>query len=110
MIRSYLPQPPGMQDGTPNCDADSLMMMKISHGAAYVLEHTIYIIDISELWAYACKASISSGRKASTGRRTYHGLYIRMRDGIKLVKLKLVLRSNIDICSFVLGTIAVLRC
>ena len=55
VICSYLLQPPGMQDGTPSCNADSLMvmmmMMMIPDGAAYVGKDTIYIMDISELWA-----------------------------------------------------------
>lgn len=41
-----------MQDGTPSCNANSLMMMT-SDRAAYVVGYTIYIMDISELWAYA---------------------------------------------------------
>ena len=61
VICSYLLQPPGMQDGTPSCNADSLMvmmmmmmmmmMMIIPDSAAYVGKDTIYIMDISELWA-----------------------------------------------------------
>ena len=48
----YLLQPPGMQDGTPSCNADSLtMMMMIPDSAAYVGKDTIYIMDISGLWA-----------------------------------------------------------
>lgn len=99
---------PGMQDGTPNCDAESLMM--ISNSDAYFAGYSIYIMDISELWAYACDEVVSIYRKASIGRKTYHGLYIRMRNGIKLVEFELVLRSNVDICTFILGTIAVLWC
>lgn len=51
---SYLLQPPGMQDGTPSCNADSLMtttMIMIPESAAYVGKDTIYIMDISGLWA-----------------------------------------------------------
>lgn len=36
VIRSYLLQPPGMQDGTPSCNADSLIMM-IPDSAAFLL-------------------------------------------------------------------------
>ena len=97
-----------MQDETPNGDADSLIMMPNS--AAYVVGYTVYIMDISELCAYACGTNVSTNRKASTETRTYHGLYIRMRNGIKFVKFELMLRSNVDICSFVFGTIAVLWC
>lgn len=98
-----------MQEGTPNCDADSLNMM-IPNSTAHIIGCTIYVMDISELWAYACGGMVSINRKPSTERGTYHRLYIRMRNGIKFVEFKLVLRSNVDICSFVLGTIAVLWC
>ena len=48
---SYLLQPPGMQDGTPSCNADSLMVTMIPDSAAYVGKIAIYIMDISGLWA-----------------------------------------------------------
>ena len=52
-----------MQDGTPSCNADSLMMM-IPDSAAYVVGYTIYIMDMSELWAYACGEFVSFNGKA----------------------------------------------
>ena len=39
--------------------------------------------------------------------RTYHGLDIRMRDSVKLVKVQLELWANVDIGTFVLGAVAV---
>lgn len=41
--------------------------------------------------------------------RTYHGLDIRMRDSVKLVEVELELWTNVDIGTFVLGTVAVFR-
>ena len=99
-----------MQDGTPKCDADSLMTMMMPNSAVDAVGYTIYIMDISELWAYACGENVSIDRELSTATRTYHGLYVRMWNGVKFVELKLVLWSNVYICSFVLGTVAVLWC
>ena len=55
VICSYLLQPLGMQDETPSCNADSLMMMMmimmIPDSAACFGKDTVYIMDISGLWA-----------------------------------------------------------
>ena len=47
-----------MQDRAPKCNADSLMMT-ISNSAEYVVAYTIYVMDMSELWAYAFERLVS---------------------------------------------------
>jgi hypothetical protein len=40
----------------------------------------------------------------------YHRLDIRMWYSVKLVKLQFVVMADVDICAFIFGTVAVLRC
>lgn len=49
----------------------------------------------------------SAANQAGVLRNAYHGLDIRVRYGIKLVELQLVVGANVDIGSPVLGGIAV---
>lgn len=41
---------------------------------------------------------------------TYHWLDIRMRDGVELVVLELQFGTNVDICSLILGRVAIFWC
>ena len=86
----------------------TLQIQKVSNWI--IFHYGLYIImDMREFCAYAWLEWSVIIDRLSAGL-TYHRLDVGMRNSVKFVILQFIIRAYVDVCSFILGTIAVLGC